>query len=101
MTRLASRLAAGLPIFALTCVQAAPALAQKLGGASDDGVSIWRVLAALGVCLGVAVGVAYGLGHKVRGAEVGVGQSEGRRTTKEIGGLRHTGRVGGERNGSE
>jgi flagellar protein FliO/FliZ len=34
-------------------------LAQNLGRGVDDGISIWRVVAALLVCMGVAVGAAF------------------------------------------
>ena len=34
---------------------AAPAAAQKLGQASEDETSVWRILAALLLCLGLAI----------------------------------------------
>jgi hypothetical protein len=36
-----------------------PAMAQSLGQAGDDGVSLWRVALALLLCMGLAVGGAF------------------------------------------
>lgn len=51
-------------VLAFAC--AAPALAQ-LGGAHDDGVSLWRVLGALLLCLGLAVAGAFALRARMGG----------------------------------
>lgn len=56
-------LAASFALFALTD----PALAQTLGRGSDDGISIWRVILALVVCLTLAVMAAVGLKYKAGG----------------------------------
>jgi hypothetical protein len=41
--------------------------AQQLGQGSDDGISLWRVFAALIVCVGVAVAAAFVLKHRMQG----------------------------------
>jgi len=38
-----------------------PVLAQTLGQGSDDGMSVWRIVAALLLCLALAVGGAFAL----------------------------------------
>ena len=44
-----------------------PALAQRLGQGSDDGISMWRVVAVLVLCLGLAVFAAYALRARMGG----------------------------------
>ncbi len=47
----------------------APALAQKLGQGADDDISVWRVVAALLLCLVLAVAGAFAL--RARGGGIG------------------------------
>jgi flagellar biogenesis protein FliO len=44
-----------------------PALAQRLGQGADDGVSMWRVVVALLLCLALAVFAAYALRTRMGG----------------------------------
>jgi len=48
-------------LFALLLAEALPAAAQVLGQGGDDSVSMWRVAAALLVCVLLAVGGAFAL----------------------------------------
>jgi len=43
------------------------ALAQRLGQGPDDGISVWRVVATLLVCVAVAVAAALALKHRMGG----------------------------------
>jgi len=43
------------------------ALAQHLGQGTDDGVSAWRVVATLLICVAVAVAAALALKHRMGG----------------------------------
>lgn len=47
---------------------AGPTLAQTLGQGSDDGISLWRVLGALALCLALAVGAVYALRTRLNGS---------------------------------
>jgi hypothetical protein len=47
---------------------AGEALAQHLGQGVDDGISFWRVFAALVVCVGIAVAAALFLKHRMHGS---------------------------------
>lgn len=53
-------------IVAVFCALA-PALAQTLGQATDDGISTWRVVLALLVCLGLAAMIPYVLKARAGG----------------------------------
>jgi hypothetical protein len=43
------------------------AWAQQLGRGGDDGIPLWRIIAALAVCASVAVAAALILKHRMRG----------------------------------
>lgn len=49
-------------VFALVMT---PSLAQHLGQNADDGISVWRVVAALIVCLGLAVAIPFALKYRL------------------------------------
>jgi hypothetical protein len=63
-----------VPAFALLWLSAMPAFAQKLGQGADDDVSVWRVLAALLLCMVLAIAGAFMLrsGHLRLGAGRGL-----------------------------
>jgi flagellar biogenesis protein FliO len=56
----------GLGVFALI-ISAVPTWSQTLGQGADDGISIWRVVLALVLCLGLAVAVPFALKAKAGG----------------------------------
>src|SRR5258706_13616939 len=45
----------------LAAIRSTPALAETLGQAGDDGISLWRVAFALVLCLGLAIAGAFAL----------------------------------------
>lgn len=47
---------------------ATPLMAQTLGHGTDDGISYWRVLAALVLCLGLAVAGAFAIRSRMGGS---------------------------------
>jgi flagellar biogenesis protein FliO len=67
MTRRRAVLAPVFLTSVLLAVSAQPALAQRLGQGADDGISTWRVVAALLLCLGLAVFAAYAMRSRMGG----------------------------------
>lgn len=56
MRAIAARFAFSVCVFWLTC---SPAVAQRLGGAEETGISVLRILAALVICLAAAVALIF------------------------------------------
>jgi hypothetical protein len=68
MTHLRGRMVISFGVGILTmCSFAGPAYAQ-LGGNPDDGISTWRVIASLLICLALAVAGAFALRARLGGA---------------------------------
>jgi flagellar biogenesis protein FliO len=55
------------PVVLFWALSLQPALAQRLGQGADDGISMWRVVAVLILCLGLAVFAAYALRARMGG----------------------------------
>jgi hypothetical protein len=61
------RVRASIPAGLVLACTASPALAQVLGTAPDDGISIWRVLFAFVLCAGLAAAGAFALKARMGG----------------------------------
>src|SRR5258706_11729693 len=74
-------------VFALLLAEARPTAAQVLGQGGDDTVSMWRVAAALLVCVLLAVGGAFALRARMGAGALVFAPPPGRRL-KLVGTLR-------------
>ena len=59
-----------------------PALAQRLGQGEDDGISLWRVVVALLLCLALAVFAAYAMRSRMGGLPLLSGLFSGARPNR-------------------